>query len=266
MFDMVVRDQLLRPQAASSRVARLSDILGIRIFLHGHPAAMVIATVLASAALLASAYACWRDPSARVLVGVLAMNMAVLLVSPSYFAHYAELTAAPAALVLGVALGKLAPLSRHRLLSSTAYFGALAAFLASGVGIATTPQGSLIDGAVLARAAPAGCVTSDDPQILVQMNRLSSDLRSGCRVAIDVTGITYDSLHRVDGAGRTLERAENQPWQHFLYTYLMSGRSFVIARRKGDGIDPDVLAALRRQPPLARSHDLVLRRGDGPAG
>jgi len=37
-------------------------------------------------------------------------------------------------------------------------------------------------------------VASDDPTVLVQLDRLSSDLRAGCVVPVDVSGITYDTL------------------------------------------------------------------------
>ena len=38
-----------------------------------------------------------------------------------------------------------------------------------------------------------GCVTADDPTVLVLMNAQSRDLRRHCPVWVDVTGITYDT-------------------------------------------------------------------------
>jgi alpha-1,2-mannosyltransferase len=263
MFDMVVRDQLLRPQADRSRGGRLANILGIHIFLAGHHTELAIATEAALVVLAVAAVVCWVDRTARVIVALLVVNLLVLLLSPSYFAHYAALTAAPGALVLGVALGKLAAARRLRPASTALVVVSLVAFLASGVWVASRPEGTSFPGAQLAKAAPAGCVTADDPQALIQMNRLSRDLRSGCRVDIDVTGITYDTLRRVRRDGKPVPRRNNRAFQQYLYNYLVSGNSFVVARRKGDGLTPDTSGALARRPALARSHGLVLQRGKG---
>jgi alpha-1,2-mannosyltransferase len=263
MFDMVIRDQLLRPDAASSRVARLSNILGIEAVIRGHHAALGIATWVALALLVVAAVVCWIDQAARLLVVLLAANLFVLLASPSYFAHYASLTAAPGALVLGVAFGKVTTVGHRRHLSVVVFAVTVIAVLATGVRVATRPQDQPFPGAQLARAAPKGCVTSDDPQALIQMNRLSSDLRIGCRVAIDVTGITYDSLHRVTSNGKPVPRADNRAFQTYLYRYLMSGTSFVVARQAGDAMSPAISRALAQQPELAESHGLVLRMGSG---
>jgi alpha-1,2-mannosyltransferase len=266
MFDMVVRDQFLRqPAAAASRLGRLPGILGIESFVAGHPAALVIGTVAALMVLIACAVLCWVDRAGRVLVALLAVNLVVLLASPIYFSHYAALTAAPTALVIGVALGKLrAPTRRSR--PATLVFGlALLMFLASGIGIAIRGEDRPFPGAQLAAAAPPGCVTSDFPEALIQMNRLSSDLRSGCRVAIDVTGITYSSLRRTEPDGTIVPRGSNRAFQRYLYSYLLSGESFVIARRRDDAMAPDISRALGKRPVLTRSDGLALQRGDGAA-
>jgi hypothetical protein len=263
MFDMVVRDQLLRPQAASSRFARLSSILGVQTFVAGHHPEAVLVTVLLLAILATAAAVCWRDRAARIIVVLLAGNLLVLLASPSYFPHYAALTAAPAALVVAIALGKVAATSRWRPVGRVVLLASVAAFLASGIAIASSAQEKSFPRNQFAAAAPPGCVTADDPQALIQMNRLSTDLRSGCRVAIDVTGITYDTLHRVLPHGRQLPRDRNRAFQRFLYDYLVSGSSFVVARRDGDAISVGNARALARSRLLVRIGDLVLRTGNG---
>jgi hypothetical protein len=264
MFNMVVRDQLLRSDARSSRTGRLSSILGVRTFVDGHPGELHVATaVLAVVFVVAAAY-CTTRPESRVLVLVLLVNVVVLMASPAYFPHYAALTAAPAALVLGVAIGTFAVTSRLGTASRTAVLLLLvAAFLTSGAVVASTAEGNTFPNRQFAHAAPSGCVTADDPTALIQMNRLSDDLRSGCRVAIDVTGITYDTLHRVEPDGRRLPRERNLAFQRYLYDYLLSGKSFVVIRRRDDAIPPGFAHALDRQPVLARSHGLVLRRVTG---
>jgi alpha-1,2-mannosyltransferase len=264
MFDMVVRDQLLRPQAATtSRLGRLSSILGVQTLLLGHHDARVTVTVIVLVSLVVAAVVCSIEDTSRPLVAVLAINLAVLLASPSYFEHYAALTAAPSAVVVGVALGKLGTAGKRRLVPRLVFAVAMVAFAASGARVALRHQDTSFPGAQLAKAAPAGCVTSDLPEALIQMNRLSSDLRSGCRVAIDVTGITYDSLHRTEPDGAATPRADNLAWQQYLYNYLLSGQSFVIARRTGDAIDPGTSEELRKQRILTETDGYVLRAGNG---
>jgi alpha-1,2-mannosyltransferase len=264
MYDMVIRDQLLRPDAATSRITRLSSIVGLHTFLIGHRSGVIAATVVALALLGTSAAICWIDRRGRVVVAVLAGNLAVLIVSPSFFGHYAALTAAPAAIVVGIAAGKLAAPSWARVVGTVTFVVLLCAFVASGVRIASTPQGKVFPRSVLATAAPAGCVTSDDPGALIQMNRLSTDFRAGCRVAIDVTGADYDWLHRDYPDGKPVLRGDNDAFQQYLYDYLVSGNSFVIVRPKGDAISPAVWRAIARRPVLARSDGLFLRMGLGP--
>ena len=152
---------------------------------------------------------------------------------------------------------------RWRLPARALYATLLVGFVGSGVVVATTATGLRFPGAQFARAAPAGCVASDDPQALIQMNRLSRDLASGCRVAVDVTGITYDSLHRVGPNGRTVRRRDDVAFQQYLVHYLLSGTSFVVARRRGDATPPDLSQQLDQQPLLSRAGRLALRAGNG---
>jgi alpha-1,2-mannosyltransferase len=165
--------------------------------------------------------------------------------------------------VVAVVAGKLAAAARHRLWAKASYATLLVVLVASGVSVATTPEGHRFPGRQFARAAPAGCVTADDPQALIQMNRLSRDFRSGCRVAVDVTGITYDTLHRVGRDGKALRRGNNLAFQQYLERYLLSGTSFVVARRHGDAMPPDVAHRLAQQPLLAHADHLTLRAGNG---
>jgi alpha-1,2-mannosyltransferase len=264
MFDLVVRDQLLRSQNPTSRRGRLSSILGVKPLFAGHPAAVHFVTALAVVALVAAMAFCSTEPAARVLVAVLGVNLLVLLASPSYFPHYASLIAAPAALVLGVAIGKLCALQRPNLsLRRAVLVVAILAFLAAGLQTATTRQGKVFPGRKFDRAAGPGCVAADDPQALIQMNRLSRDLGSGCEVPVDVTGITYDSLHRVNRHGKEIGRGRNTAFQKYLYNYLTSAHSFVVIRKHSDGTPPSIQQMISVHPALATSHSLVLRAGNG---
>jgi alpha-1,2-mannosyltransferase len=265
MYDMVVRDQLLRRPMSTSRWVRLPSILGVKTFAGGHDPATILVTFLAVVALLAAATMCWRDRSARPVVAVLGVNLAVLMESPVYFHHYSSFIAAPASLVVGIGLGRAVAVPRLRAAAPVMIGAAVLLLLGSALAVATTKSGSVFPGARFAGAAGAGCVASDDPGALIQMNRLSSDLRSGCPVAIDVTGITYDRLAERGRHGERVARLHNAAWQSYLYRYLTSARAFVIARRASDELAPWVVHRLDAYPVLAHGRGLSLRAGSGTA-
>jgi hypothetical protein len=263
MYEMVVRDQLLRVPGSASRLARFSSILGTHFPLIGHATSQHVATVVVLIVLTIAAICCLFDGRARLIALLLFGNMVVLLASPSYFGHYAALTAAPGALVLGIGLGKL-PLTAKLWRPSIAVFAvALIAFLASGVRIAMLKEGKTFPRKEFAAAAPAGCVASDDPTALIEMNRLSRDLAAGCRVEIDVSGAIYQRFRETKD-GVDVSRTDNVGFQSYLSRYLRSGSSFVIARQIGDQMPPQRLRQIRRQPAIVQADDLTLRRGDGP--
>jgi hypothetical protein len=267
MFDMVIRDQLLRAQGSASRLARVASILGVKGAVVGHHQLVVAATGVAAVLLLSAVVVCLIESAGRVLVAILAVNMLVLLAGPSYFEHYAELTAAPVALVVGAAVGLAGRARIPGWVPRIALSAVVIAVAASALQTATRPQGSHVSGA-LAAAAPAGCIASDDPQILIQMNRLSRDVRAGCPLPVDVTGITYDALCEQLPNGSHVARINNEAWQHYLANYLTSANAFVIARAHSDGLSPDTRQTLLSDPPLRTAAGLTLRQGFGtaPAG
>jgi alpha-1,2-mannosyltransferase len=259
MYDMTVRDQLLRPVGSAPRLGRLSSIFGIRGFVAGH-STIGLVTALVMVVVGITALACLTDRTARLLVAVLACNLLVLIGSPSYFGHYAHLVAAPAALVFGVGLARLAHYARWQHAPALVTGLALLGCAYSAARVATTPQGHPVSGALLASAAPPGCIAADSDELLIQMNKLSADLRAHCRVLVDVSGITYDSLHRVGPDGRSLPRRRNRAWLTYLYNYLVSARAFVVIRAPAE-LSPRVYHQLVAHRPLARSDGVVLRAG-----
>jgi alpha-1,2-mannosyltransferase len=262
MFDMVVRDQLRRPSTVAPRAMRLYSIFGITRFFRGHGDLLLVMAWVVGVLLAAAAVVCLRNHDARVIVWLGLVNLAVLVISPSYFPHYAALTAAPFAIVFGIGVRALAMSLRPRTALSMAVFG-LATLVAvlSGQQIVRAPQGTKFPGALFANAAPRGCVAADDPQALIQMNRLSRDLHEGCRVAVDVTGSTYAMFYATGPNGAEIPRADNTAFQQYLIRYLTSARSFVVLRRKGDGLSLRDARQLRRHPVLAESGRLDLRQG-----
>lgn len=263
MWNMVVRDQLLRQQPGAGRIQRLNDIVGVQTFFKSQPNVMHVLTVVILGLLAVAAVACLRDRRARVIAAVLIVNMIVLLVGKPYFAHYAALTAAPAALVLGVGMGKLVARPRWQAAATPILVVALAVSLASAVRIVSTGQGKRFPTQMFNAVAPPGCITADDPEALIQMNRLSSDLAAGCQLPVDVTGISYDTLRRLDPSGLAAPRDHNAAFQTYLYDYLTAGSGFVILRQHNDASPATVRAALASYPLLAARRTVVMRQGRG---
>ncbi|HVU61601.1 MAG TPA: glycosyltransferase 87 family protein [Mycobacteriales bacterium] len=261
MLHMVLLDQLERARRDTSLVSRLPLLVGVRPLADGHPLEAHIATGVAIVVLGVAAALCLRDRAARLLVALLAVNLVVVLAVPTFYMHYSELTAAPFALVLGIGLTRLRQLPGRVRLARIVTATVGVAIVVSGLRIVTTPQGLAFPGATFAAAAPAGCVMSDDPTAMIEMNRLTTDFKAGCVVPVDVSGITYDRLHRSGPNGAYLRRAFNPAWQVYLHDYLFSGTSFVVVRRSGDQVRPPYRAMTKLAPVLARGDHLVLHSG-----
>jgi hypothetical protein len=214
-----------------------------------------VLTVVGIAVLVIACIVCARQPKGRVLVWILAVNLGVLMQAPPFYQHYAALTAAPATLVAAVAASRFARLPRGWMRAGLAV--TLVLILTSAAAVITTPTGHPFP-AAFGRLAPPGCTTSDTPESLIGMNRLSHDLSEGCPLPVDVTGITFDRL------SANIHRRLNVPWQHYVVNYLLSGSSFVVARGKYDELTRASRLTLDSQVPIADLDHLKLRDGDGP--
>jgi hypothetical protein len=95
---------------------------------------------------------------------------------------------------------------------------------------------------------------------------LSRDLHDGCRVPVDVTGITYDTLRDELPNGSIVARSRNLGFQRWLYTYLTSARAFVIIRPRFDATPHAFKALIHQRPILAAGRGLYLRQGFATAG
>ena len=113
----------------------------------------------------------------------------------------------------------------------------IAAFVSVVAGL---HRGTPFPAAALGRAAASSrCVTADSPVVLIQMDLLSRDLERGCRVWVDVTGLTYDTadVRRPDGKPGC-HASLNRPWQQALSGYLLSGNATVLVRSRGGRLRP----------------------------
>jgi len=240
MWRMVVYDQLTRaPSARATLVDRLGLSTTGRFLGLGHPWAVGVSVAVA-VLLVVAALAIGRGArEAWPVVAVAAAAIALLLLSPSSFRHYGSVAAAPVGVTLGVGLtlasAAVLRSARSRGVVVLVLTGALAA---SGVLTLIHPDQQSFPRDEVAAVLPAGCITADSPSSLIATDRLTSDLRAGCPVAVDVSGASY-------GAG--IARGRDAPYLKWLRSYLTSGSAMILSRHPhGDGLRPAELAALGR--------------------
>ena len=247
---MVIRDQFRRTPVHPSLAHRLSSIFGIDNGITAHHPAVAI---VVGAVLLAAVLACIRDGLAQPIVLLLGGNFLVLLTSPSYYRHYAEFVAAPAVLLIAIAADRMSRMVslRPRGLGIPAVIaGALT--LASGIAAFVVPEHVHTIDKQLAVTRPLGCLKSDDPGVLIQMNRLSEGFRRDCHQGVDIWGAQQDLSSPAD-------------WQQYLVDYLTSGGGFILARENEDDLTAQTVRRLNSYPPLARGGGLTLRGRAAPS-
>jgi hypothetical protein len=252
----IVLDQLGRPRAPQSLLFRAGEVLGARAF--GPVPVRTVAELLVAVALVAGAVTA-LERSARVLAVLLAVDGLVLVAAPSWFSHYAALTAPPLALCFGVAVSRLL-----RTVPRPAARVALVVVVVLGITALNEGQdrrriGTALPAAIVAGAAHTpGCVIADDPTALAAMGVLSRDLaQPRCTVWPDVTGWTYDR-DGVRVGGRLLARRSNDVWQDDLMHYLESGQAVILVR-PDTGLARESLADVHRGRVIAGSGRFVLR-------
>ncbi|WGL54259.1 glycosyltransferase 87 family protein [Nocardioides sp. BP30] len=241
MWRMVVLDQLSRPRTGKTALLdRLGTAIGGRALGLPTTASQVVA-VVATVAFAVGAAACLLDARARMIGAVAVGCVGVLLLSPVVFHHYGDYTAAPVAATVAIGWSMVGRGLAGRLGGAGVplrRIGAAVAVLvvaAGGVSVAGHPLGRTFPRASLTARLPAGCITADDPTTLVLANRLSSDLRHGCAVAVDVTGASY---------GASVGRGRDVAYLDWLHAYLRSGAGAILARRGHDGLPPGAATTL----------------------
>lgn len=229
MWHMVVYDQISRPTVGQSTpLDRLGVAVGGR-FLGLSPSLGNLIAAVATVIVLAGALACLRwERQARIIAAVAIANVALLVNTPTGFHYYGSLTSAPVGISLAVGWAVLGPrLVRPRPLRLAGAGVALAAIGTGGILVANRPMGPTFPTASLRAVLPPGCLTTDTPGILVVVNRLSSNLRAGCPVAVDVTGASRGTKER--------NRHDNLSYIHWLGSYLASGSAVIMQRPVADG-------------------------------
>lgn len=261
MWRFVVLDQLGRGHTSASLVTRLAGIAGLGLVHVSIPVVVGVGVAWAAATGLALSLR-----GARIFAVLHIVMGGFLLVTPSWFTHYAGFVAATAALVIGSAAAVL----EHRVFAGRRTAGrliaafAVVALAASALPLSRATFGSTFPVATLRHAvssgstAGQGCVTSDDPANLIELNVLTRDVDRGCRLVVDLGGYSYDE----SVGGRQVARKINQDWQRIVVQYLGSGSVAVLSRftshthRSLDAASTDLIRGWRL---VAKSRHIVAR-------
>jgi hypothetical protein len=257
MWNQVVRDQLSRPRSDATVMDRLAGIAGLGGW---HPGPAWLAGGMAMTGLVVVIVLACSLSQAR-LYAALATGLSVfLLVTPTWFTHYAGLTAAPLALTIGAASQRLWTYKAD-LVAPRLAVAAVAGVLVFGQAVALSmiSLGSPFPRPALAAAAyaPAGCVTADDPVGLIETDTLRQNLRRGCALVVDLGGESHDVRA---AAGTSVSRVHNPVFQQRVREYLMSGSRAILMRfTRGHGFDRCTSETVRQWKLLARSGRFEVR-------
>ncbi|WP_460934315.1 hypothetical protein [Phycicoccus ginsengisoli] len=222
---------------------------------------------------VAGALAALTSVEGRLFVCLTVSVIVVLLMAPSFFGFYAAFAAPMFALLVPAAISGVALLrplpasSRPRRVEAVTV--ASIAVVAVGVGAVESldyAAGKPFPGRELRPVvASTRCVTSDSPWGLIALDALSRDFRNGCRVEIDVSGVTHDTLRLRSADGRALGRSRNTAWKAYLFTYLRSGEATIIMRAaSGNGLTAADRKVIGSWPVLGQAGPYRIRQ-PGPA-
>ena len=233
MWRMVVVAQLGRRRGDWATAQRLNDVLGIRFWVGAQPTVQAL-TVVAISVVLAALTICLLRPALRVIAALLLTHGAIVLLAPMWFLHYAGLTAAPIALALGGAVGATIDWSDRvqrrpwvgwvvASLVVTATFGLALSLPRWHFGNPAFPGPTLAAGV----ANRPGCVASDWPMTLIQMDALQRNLDRGCPLVVDIGGYSY---YLVDSEYSDVSRRRNHDFQAILLEYYRSADAVLPVR------------------------------------
>jgi alpha-1,2-mannosyltransferase len=247
MFRLVVLDQLGRTNNGMSTIRRLLSISDVHLATRPVTTSSVSLTLLvvASVALL-SLWLAVADPRARPWVSLLILHTAVLALTPSYYPHYAAFVAPVLALVMGAAAGHLAGLLHEhapRLRPVAAIAGVVVLAGVAGMSQRHVTGHRAPSPALRQALSQARCVTGDSTANLIGTNVLGRDLRRGCPVVVDITGLTYTLAGSDMAQGNTLvARRHNAVWQRFLTHYFLASDAVILQRGNAAQLNEHTLA------------------------
>lgn len=269
MWRMVVVAQVGRRRANERVAERLNDVLGLREWNDG---AGVWTSWLAIALLVivAATVICLTRAELRVIAALMITHTALVMSTPMWFLHYAGLTAAPMALTLGGALAatmtwcrsadRLSSTLRRRLpptLAAVAVLGTLLlAYPMRGLDLGERrfPAERLAP----AVAAEGGCVTTDWPMTLIQLDLLQRDIDQGCPFVVDLGGYSY---YLVDSPYHLESRRKNLDWQSLALAYYRSGGAVIPVRfNTTSGFSKETAETIESWPVIIEADGYEIRR------
>jgi hypothetical protein len=232
MWTSVIVDQLGRRVNPGGPLPRLADLTTLpRLEPDASLRAVVVGGCVLGALFALAVVRAVRLPVGRAAVALLGVQLAVLLLAPSWFPYYGDYVAVPAALTIAAAAVQHA---RQRAGALAAWLPVVAAGTVTAliIGLATTVAEPFHGAETLSReVAHVRCVMSDSPMALIELNSLSRGLAAGCPDWIDVTGPTYGP-DRANGL-----RSQDHRWQHAAAHYLRAGGAVILLRGRASGFD-----------------------------
>ena len=145
-----------------------------------------------------------------------------MLAAPTFFPHYLGAVAVPGTMVFG---GVVDRVQRWSAIPDVKRIGLVIAggivLVLDLVGLAVIRSGDSVPAAKLATVVEpaAGCITADDPNVLLAMGVVGRNAQRECELVIDLGGYSHD-LSR----GTAIARRRNGEWQQFVVRYLGSGQ------------------------------------------
>ncbi|GAA2104035.1 hypothetical protein GCM10009841_21620 [Microlunatus panaciterrae] len=261
MWRYVIVNQVDRARSATPVTARLADMTGLGLLKQPLAAWLPLLVGVAVLCFVLAAVLATHLPEARLAVALLGILSLMLLAVPSWFPHYPGLIAGPAAITVGAATG---PLLRRTARWRPRAPVLVTAALVVGLTVYAVP----LRGARFGHSFPAarlqaavrtlpGCITSDDPSTLIELDVLSRNLDRGCHLSLDLGGYSY--VRRSEGSN--LRRHNDPEWQRFALSYLSSGSATLVVRYSTRfGFTRATEATINRWPVIARAGRYQLRR------
>jgi hypothetical protein len=242
MWDMVVAAQLGRRRVPLDWFTKAVDTAGLTN-VQGSRTELLVLLALVAVAVLVAVVVSWRHRVAgrvgRLATVLLVVGLGLLVASPAWAVDYASLVAAPIALLAGTGTAVVAGWLRTR--GGAAVLPALpvvAALLLEGAYVAASAPGTTFGERFPGRSLAAvvadlpGCVTSDDPAVLVAADVIGRNIERGCPLVVDLGGYSY---YLQPGASARTGRPENAQWQQFVLDYESSGTANVVVRFEDGG-------------------------------
>ena len=166
------------------------------------------------------------------------------------FPHYLGAVAVPGAMVLGGAVDRFrgglpfrrqTHRPRHRRRHRLGADLVSLAVIQSGDSVPVTKLATVVQPA-------AGCITADDPNVLLALGVVGRNAQRECELVIDLGGYSHD-LSR----GTAISRRRNVQWQQFAVRYLGSGQFAVVTRfGEGNGFSTSTAKEVQSWPVLVR--------------